>query len=82
MNGRMDRVKAALRTYEELCSLSDLYAAALSNARNDISTLIKNGWDIEKAWMSHGVEAHRHYRLRHEPGVTPTPIQRRLIPST
>lgn len=68
MSERMERVKAALRTHEELCAMSDLYGAALSNGRNDISTLaLRDGWQIKKWWTAHGSEApHKHYRLMAE----------------
>lgn len=75
MTGRMERVKEALRTREEICSLSDLYANALSNGRNDVSTLRSRGWVIECSWHKHGKDAHKHYRLVGEPA----PEQRELI---
>ena len=64
MTGRMNKVKTILRTHEEVCSLNDLYREALSNARNDISTLaIRDGWQIKKWWTQHGDDAHVHYQL-------------------
>lgn len=66
MKDRKPRVIAALRSHDELCSLSDLYPEALSNARNDISSLIREHWHIDKTWESHGRGAHRHYRLVHD----------------
>lgn len=81
--GRMERVKAALRTREELCALNDLYAAALANGRNDIGTLDREfGWEIEKTWHTHGHTHHRHYRLVREGRTERLPrraIQQRLI---
>lgn len=65
---RMPRVKALLRTGEEICSLSAFYGDTLANARNDVSTLIlRDKWPIEKWWTAHGRAAHCHYRLRLAP---------------
>ena len=49
MTGRMERVKAVLRTY----------GSALSNGRNDISTLKRHGW-LDG-------EAHKRYWLISDP---------------
>lgn len=68
MRGRMERVKAALRAAPELCSLDDFYNSALSNGRNDISTLKERGWIIDSCWVRHGEgEAHCHYWLVTDP---------------
>ena len=68
MRGRMERVKAALRSASELCSLDDLYGDALSNGRNDISTLKARGWLIDSRWTAHGDgETHKHYWLVRDP---------------
>ena len=67
---RMSRVMTLLRTREELCAMSDLYADALSNGRNDISTLIARGWHIERWWVKphdSRQSAHKHYKLVSEP---------------
>lgn len=74
MPGRMDRVKAALRSERELCSLSDLYAAALSNGRNDLSVLRRErGWGIDSWWTAHkDGPAHCHYRLTRDPELVQT----------
>lgn len=70
MTERMSRVQELLRTTAEICSMSDLYANALANGRNDIATLRSRGWVIDKHWTSHGVEAHVHYTLRSAPSRT------------
>lgn len=70
--GRRDRVIALLRTKRELCSLGDFYSAALSNGRNDIATLISEGWTIEKSWNTHGNMPHSHYKLIAEVRRQPT----------
>ena len=72
MTGRMERVKAALRSSSELCSLDDLYANALANARNDIGTLRRErNWGIESWWTAHEEgPAHCHYRLVRDPEQT------------
>lgn len=71
MTGRMERTKTLLRTHPELCALDDLYAEALSNARNDISTLcLKRGWVIKSWWTKGhrpGESSHCHYSLVSEP---------------
>ena len=72
----MDRVVKLLRTRREICSLGDFYAAALSNGRNDVATLIARGWVIEKKSVKHGALAHVHYRLISEPRTPP--VQQRL----
>ncbi len=81
--GRMQRVKAALRTRDELCAMSDLYAAALANGRNDLSTLEREfKWEIKKTWATHDQAHHRHYQLVREGRTTRAPrraIQQRLL---
>lgn len=67
MTGRMDRVKAALRS-GEVCALTDLYGDFLSNGRNDISKLKARGWGITAWWTAHEEgPAHKHYRLTLDP---------------
>ena len=64
----MDRVKAALRDQDELCSLDDLYGNYLANGRNDISTLRRRGWLIESWLVAHQEgPVHKHYHLRRDP---------------
>jgi hypothetical protein len=61
---RMERVQHTLKTVDDVCSLADLYANALSNGRNDISELRRRGWIIDKYPTSHGDGPnHTHYRL-------------------
>ncbi len=74
MTGRMERVKAVLRAEREVCSLHHLYAAALSNARNDIGTLRRErGWGIQSWWITHDLgQAHCHYRLTSDPEQRPS----------
>jgi hypothetical protein len=68
MTGRMERVKAALRK-GEVCSFADLYSNFLSNGRNDISKLKREGWYIETTFTKHaaGGTSHCHYKLVREP---------------
>jgi hypothetical protein len=79
----MERVRTALRTKAELCSLSDLYGDALANGRNDISTLSREfGWDIRTSRTAHGQQSHVHYQLVREGRTERAPrgaIQQRLI---
>ncbi len=74
MTGRMERVKAVLRTEREVCSLEALYGNFLSNARNDIGTLRRErGWGIDSWWITHDEgPAHCHYRLTFDPEQRPS----------
>jgi hypothetical protein len=65
----MERVKQALRK-GEVCSFADLYNNFLSNGRNDISRLKREGWYIETTWTKHAGSgpAHCHYKLIKESG--------------
>jgi len=79
----MERVRAALRTKTELCSLSDLYGDALANGRNDLSELRRVfGWEIRTTRASHGAQSHVHYQLIREGRSERAPrqaVQQRLI---
>ena len=73
----MECMRALLRTRAEICSLASLYGDALSNGRNDVSTLRSRGWDGDADFAAHeaGHPAHCHYRLRAEPRSGPAQLR-------
>ncbi len=79
MNGRIERVKAALRTRDELCAIEEVYAGVAWNARNDISRLqLRDQWQIASWWEDHGRGRHKHYQLITEGRPKTKPQQTQL----